>query len=184
MPTSLTQKPRRSSRRLPGVKTMRELTETVARPGRVEWIGVRTAHRGPVQALTEAEAIPGVGLAGDHRAKRPASLTAARQVTLIQAEHLPVIAALVGLDGLDPELLRRNLVVSGLNLLAVKNARFRVGEVLLEGSGACHPCSRMEENLGAGGYTAVRGHGGLTARVLEGGRIALGDPVTPLWTPR
>ncbi|WP_407540948.1 MOSC domain-containing protein [Deinococcus radiomollis] len=97
-----------------------------------------------------------------------------RQVTLIQAEHLPVIAALAGLDAVTPGELRRNIVVSGLPLLALKDRRFRIGGVLLEGTGECHPCSRMEEALGPGGYNAVRGHGGITARVLEGGTVVLG----------
>jgi MOSC domain-containing protein YiiM len=74
--------------------------------------------------------------------------------------------------------------VSGLPLLALKDRRFRLGSeaggwVLLEGTGECHPCSRMEEALGAGGYNAVRGHGGITARVLEGGTVAVGMILVP-----
>jgi MOSC domain-containing protein YiiM len=118
--------------------------------------------------------VAGRGLVGDHyRPGRKAS----RQVTLLQAEHLPVIASLLGRGPPDPALLRRNLVVSGVNLLALKGRRFRVGDVLLEGTGYCHPCSRMEEALGYGGYNAMRGHGGLNARVLEGGTIRVGDRV-------
>ena len=150
------------------------------RPGRLEWIGVRAERRGPVRVVPEAIAKAGLGLAGDHYR---AGVKGTRQVTLIQAEHLPVIAALLGLRDLDPGLLRRNLVVSGINLLALKGIRFRIGPVLLEGTGLCHPCSRMEEVLGPGGYNAMRGHGGLTARILEGGVLHLGDSVVALTAP-
>jgi MOSC domain-containing protein YiiM len=75
-------------------------------------------------------------------------------------------------------MLRRNLVVRGVNLLALKGKRFRLGTALLEHSGECHPCSRMEDVFGPGGYNAVRGHGGITARVIEGGAIGLGDALT------
>ncbi|TNM71334.1 MOSC domain-containing protein [Deinococcus radiopugnans ATCC 19172] len=184
-----------------GVKTIQELRATFPRPGRVDWLGLRPARRVTPVRVSEVEAHPLVGLLGDHGKTAPARLTALsgeleaaprpsnpaipggpgrRQVTLIQAEHLPVIAALAGLEAVTPELLRRNIVVSGVALLALKDARFRIGEVVLEGTGECHPCSRMEENLGEGGYNAVRGHGGLTARVIVGGVIHEGDAVTPL----
>ncbi|MDO4263630.1 MAG: MOSC domain-containing protein [Deinococcus sp.] len=185
--------------------TMSQLRAHLPRPGRLEWIGLRTARRQPVLGVSEAEIHPLVGVLGDHGKVAPPRLRALggektpgsgpepapsspvraergkRQVTLIQAEHLPVIAALAGLESgaVTPELLRRNLLVSGLPLLALKDRRFWVGEVLLEGTGECHPCSRMEENLGAGGYNAVRGHGGITARVIAGGVVQVGDTVRP-----
>ncbi len=116
---------------------------------------------------------PGTGLEGDHHSR---SGRGKRQVTLIQAEHIAVMANLIGRE-VRPEELRRNLVVSGINLAALKGVRFRVGEALLEGTGPCHPCSRMEENLGPGGLNAMRGHGGLTAIVLEGATLRVGDAV-------
>jgi MOSC domain-containing protein YiiM len=101
-------------------------------------------------------------------------------VTLVQAEHLPVIARFCGLDTLDPAILRRNIVVSGLNLLALRGVRFRLGTALLEGTGPCAPCSKMERALGPGAYNALRGHGGLTARVLDIGYVTVGDAVEAL----
>ena len=143
------------------------------RTGRVEWIGVRPARREPVCPCDAVLAEIGTGLIGD----RYAGGSGTRAVTLIQSEHLSVVAALMGVEAVDPAMLRRNLVISGVNLAALKGRQLQVGEALLEGTGLYHPCSRMEEVLGPGGLNAMRGHGGLTARVLRGGWIRLGDAV-------
>jgi MOSC domain-containing protein YiiM len=143
------------------------------RPGRVRWIGLRPARDVPMRTVDSADAVAGKGLRGD----RYATGNGKRGVTLIQAEHLPVIAALAGHADLEPALLRRNLVVAGIPLIALKGRRFRIGEVLCEGTGSCDPCSRMEAALGHGGYNAMRGHGGLCARILEGGTLRVGDAV-------
>jgi MOSC domain-containing protein YiiM len=124
--------------------------------------------------LKTVRLLPNQGLEGDRFKGRIGS---ARQVTLIQKEHLDVIAACLHRESLSPVFLRRNLVVSGINLLALKDKAFRVGEALLEFSGLCHPCSKMEIQLGAGGYNAMRGHGGITARVLEPGDVGIGNGV-------
>ena len=154
---------------------LRDLFEVPQRPGTVQWIGLRPARRlSPLQPA-EVNAIAGRGLEGD-RYDNPGG---ARQVSLIQAEHVTAVAAFLGRESLAPALLRRNLLIGGINLLALKDRRFRVGEALLEWSGLCHPCSRMEEVLGPGGYNAMRGHGGIIARVLESGRIAVGSEVLP-----
>jgi MOSC domain-containing protein YiiM len=102
-----------------------------------------------MREMTEAEAVAGKGLIGD----RYASESGKRGVTLIQAEHLPVIAALSGHASVLPSLLRRNVVVSGLPLIALKDRRFRIGEVVLEGTDECDPCSNMEKALGPAGST-------------------------------
>lgn len=143
------------------------------RAGTVRWIGLRPARDVPMRAVDSAEAVAGKGLHGD----RYGSSSGKRGVTLIQAEHLPAIAALAGLAVVGPAILRRNLVVAGLPLIALKGRRFRIGEVLCEGTAPCDPCSRMELALGAGGYNAMRGHGGLCARILQGGTLRVGDAV-------
>ena len=155
-------------------QSMAQLLQTLPQTGQVIWIGLRTVRRAPMTVKGEVRATPEEGLVGDHYAGK---YNTNRQVTLIQAEHLATIASYVGLSELEPSILRRNIVVKGLNLLALKDKKFRIGEALLEMTGACHPCSRMEEALGPGGYNAVRGHGGITARVLEGGLIRIGDAV-------
>lgn len=155
---------------------LRELVNVFPDSGQVTWIGVRPERRVAPQSRPEVTADPAHGLSGDHYRGGPAGK---RQVTLIMAEHLDAVAALLGRDRIDPAMTRRNIVVRGINLTALHNRRFRLGNVLLEGTGFCHPCSRMEENLGPGGYNALRGHGGITARILEGGAIRVGDKVVP-----
>lgn len=152
------------------------LMATLPRAGAVQWIGVRPARDVPMVATDRVQARAGGGLTGD----RYAGGSGKRGLTLIQAEHLPVIATLAGLAAVEAATLRRNVVVSGIALVALKQRRFRIGEVVLEGTGPCDPCSRMEDALGAGGYNAMRGHGGLCARIIEGGSFAVGDAVVPL----
>ncbi|MCU0449742.1 MAG: MOSC domain-containing protein [Bernardetiaceae bacterium] len=153
---------------------IKELLNSLPQQGQLTAITVRPARAAWPQNVEQIEAQPGRGLLGDHFS---GNLESKRQVTLIQAEHLVAVASMLGLPQVDVRLTRRNLVVQGINLLALKEKYFWVGPVLLETTGLCHPCSRMEANLGPGGYNAMRGHGGLTARVLRDGLLRLGDPV-------
>ncbi|KAF1702476.1 MOSC domain-containing protein [Pseudoxanthomonas suwonensis] len=162
--------------RPPADSPLGQLMSTLPRPGRVEWIGLRPARGVAMREVESAEAAVGAGLAGD----RYKGGSGKRDVTLIQAEHLPVIAALAGHAAVAPATLRRNLVVSGIPLVALKGRRFRIGEVVLEGTAPCDPCSRMEDALGPGGFNAMRGHGGLCARIVSGGTLRVGDAVVAL----
>ena len=150
------------------------------RPGIVTWIGLRPARRQTLTEVAQAVLDPEEGLIGDHYRNHTSR---SRQVTLIQTEHLAAIAAYLGLPPLEPGLLRRNIIVSGLNLHALKDRSFHLGSATLQATGECHPCSRMEEILGPGGYNAVRAHGGITARILRGGTVKPGDAISRAEAP-
>lgn len=153
------------------MESIASLISRHAKDGRLDWIGLRPVRLEPVEPVARG-VVTEDGLQGDHgRAGK-------RAVTLIQAEHLPVIAALVGREAVDPTLLRRNLVISGINLAALRGRPVRIGDVVLQITGPCAPCSRMEAALGHGGYNAMRGHGGWCADVVRPGEFALGDPVS------
>ncbi|MEQ8707202.1 MAG: MOSC domain-containing protein [Phaeodactylibacter sp.] len=153
---------------------LKELQSYVPQTGRISWLGKRPEKRSPLVPCEAIRITPDGGIEGDHYSRKGGK----RQVTLIQEEHLHAVGAMLGQDGIDPALTRRNLVVSGINLLSLLKRQVQIGaEVVLEVTGHCHPCSRMEDNLGDGGYSAMRGHGGVTASVVKGGVIRLGDTV-------
>ena len=143
--------------------------------GRLEWIGVRPARRAGMIEPETVQAIAGLGLDGDHRvSKTPGS---ARQVTLISREFIGQIAHYLGRDAVSPSILRRNLVISGINLNALRRQQFTIGTAVFEATALCHPCSRMESALGEGGVAAMIGHGGVCAKILSSGVISVGDDV-------
>ncbi len=160
-----------------------ELLGDFAGSGRLEAILLRPARDVWPVAVQEATALAGLGLAGD-RASTSRRGGGRRQITVFQAEHLPLIAAWTGHAAIDPATLRRNLVISGINLISGRSPlrdlqiELQIGDtVLLELTGPCDPCSKMARELGPGGYNAMRGHGGMTARVLIGGPLKVGDLV-------
>lgn len=155
------------------MKSIAELVSTNAQSGTLEWIGIRPERRGHMHVLDQVNAQCS-GLEGDHYQSG-----GKRTVSLVQKEHLSVIASFLDHDDdINPCLLRRNLVISGINLLGLRNKKFRIGEAIFEGTGLCAPCSRMEENLGPGGYAAVRGHGGIVAMISKPAIIGIGDTVS------
>jgi MOSC domain-containing protein YiiM len=151
---------------------IKALLDRLPQSGVVTWIGLRPERLALIKITNQVKAQVGKGLVGDRFSGHKHSK---RQVTFFQYEHLAVIASFLGRDSIDPALLRRNIVVRGINLLALKDKKFQLGEAIFEMTGQCHPCSRMEEALGEGGYNAMRGHGGITARIVRSGLISIGD---------
>lgn len=150
-----------------------ELQNTFSQPGVIVSICTRPERLAPVVFHQSIIAVENKGLEGDRYQG-----SGNRQVTLIAYENLQAVAAFLGKQ-VSPGDVRRNIVVKGINLIALKGKQFRVGDALLEYTGECHPCSRMETNLGTGGYNAMRGNGGITARIIASGLIKLGDKVSP-----
>jgi MOSC domain-containing protein YiiM len=154
--------------------------------GRVVAIVLRPEREVPALSVSSAHAVPGRGLLGDRRALRERTEASARrrEVTLFQAEHLALLASWSGAAAIDPARVRRNLVIAGVNLIAMRSPFpevelvWRIGDaVRIEVTGPCDPCSGMEEAFGFGGYNALRGHGGMTARIVTGGELHVGDRV-------
>lgn len=161
---------------------MKDLLDILPQQGTIESISIRPKKKAEPVCIDSVQITTDSAIKGDHYNKKDGD----RMVTLIQSEHLAAFANIlkkpalngVEVESIDPTLTRRNIVVSGINLLALHNRKFQIGdEVILEGTGYCQPCSRMEQNLGEGGYNAMRGHGGITAKVIKGGTISKSDRV-------
>ncbi|CAN1516427.1 Molybdenum cofactor sulfurase, C-terminal [Spirosomataceae bacterium] len=155
-------------------KPFLSLFENFSQVGEVMWVGLRPASRKAIKEVLEVN-VTETGLEGDRATKNSPSNK--RQVTLIQHEHLAAAASFLGKESIDPNLTRRNVVVKEMNINALKGRKFNIGTAVLEMTGFCYPCSRMEENLGVGGFNAMRGHGGITCRVIKVGKIKIGDKV-------
>ena len=155
---------------------------TESRVGTVERIHVASGTGGDPESRTAVEAVADRGLRGDRYFDgdgiyNEQSDLEPSDVTLIEAEALEAAAADLGVD-LDAGAHRRNVTTRGVDLASLVGERFRVGEAVVEGTGHCEPCGYMadlaEESDAA---DALDGRGGLDARIVESGAVAVGDEV-------
>jgi len=101
------------------------------------------------------------------------------QVTFFAWETLLAAREKFGLPALLPAVFRRNVVVEGLDLNGMLERRFTLGGVEFEGTGEARPCHWMNSVVAPGAEDWLMGCGGLRAKVLSDGALAVG-PVE-LW---
>lgn len=151
--------------------------------GRLEHIHVADSGGAPMRALGEALAVAGRGIEGDRYCLATGTYSVKpgpdRQLTLIEAEVLAALARDHDI-ALAPHEHRRNLTVSGAPLGHLVGRRFRVGPVVLEAVRLNQPCKWLEKLTGKPVHAPLLNRSGLNCRVLEGGPLRPGDPVTPL----
>ena len=149
----------------------------VTAAGTVVAIVLAPAAEAPLRSVEVAEAIAGRGLRGDRYADGAGTFSAGggrgRDLTLVAAEVLEDV-------GLEPVESRRNLVVRGVDLDALRGRRFRVGAVECLGQRRCEPCAHLERLTRPGVLRALVHRGGLRADILRGGELRVGDPVEAL----
>ena len=152
------------------------------RTGSVERIHVAPATGGDPEPRESVEAVAGRGIEGDRYFRGEGIYNEAEDlepsdITLIEAEAIAAAAADYGVE-FESGGHRRNVTTRGVALNHLVGERFRVGEAILEGTGLCEPCGYMESLAGESDAAAALEHrGGLDARIVESGRIRLGDDV-------
>jgi len=131
--------------------------------------------------VSEVHAITGHGLAGDRYASDNGHWrrTDACEVTLVDAAELLIAECRSGIVFSNGEH-RRNLVVDGIPLAAMRNRRIRIGEALFAFHRLRPPCGYLERLLEPGASKALGRAAGIGLRVLEGGPIRIGDRVQVL----
>lgn len=147
-------------------------------PGIVLALHVAPRRGTPVEQVAQVELRAGEGVVGDRHYRRGAARSRARALTLVAAEDLEAVAQ-AGLP-IAAAATRRQVLVRGVDLSTLVGRRFRLGSALAEGSGPCAPCAHLEALVGPGVERALQGRAGITARILEGGTVAVGDALQPL----
>lgn len=147
--------------------------------GTVESIHVASAARASMQALNEAQAIPGAGLDGDRYALRRGTFYKPEpdfELTLIEAEAVEALRRDYAI-AFTPGEMRRNVVTRGVPLNHLVGCVFYLGEVKIRGLRLCEPCGHLQELLGQPVIKGLRHRGGLRAQILSPGTIRVGDAV-------
>jgi MOSC domain-containing protein YiiM len=147
--------------------------------GVVEEIYVAPKGSAQMERVEEVRTIEGCGIEGDRYCEGTGFWTPygdVCEVTLIESEDLDHIENELGLRVRGGEH-RRNIVTRGVKLGDLRRKRFRIGEVLLEYDRPRPPCRHVQDLSEPGMTRALRGRGGICARVLEGGVIRARDEI-------
>ncbi|HEY8521287.1 MAG TPA: MOSC domain-containing protein [Gammaproteobacteria bacterium] len=146
--------------------------------GRIEHIFIAPERGARCEAVESVEAIADTGLKGDRYSDAKNRKDPGQQVTLIELEQIESFVRETGL-AMDPSAPRRNLVTRGVELNALVGRRFRVGECELEGVELCEPCTKWARNTHKEVVRFFVHRGGLNARIVRGGVIAVGSSMSP-----
>ncbi len=150
------------------------LSESLSSPpaiGRIAGIAVKTARRGPMRPIDEAEAVVGGGITEDLRPSPK------RGITLLSREQWDEATAELGVE-LSWLTRRANVLVEGLRMGGLIGRRVRLGTVELLIRGETTPCKMMDgQHSGLREALAPDCRAGVYGQVLRAGRFRVGDPV-------
>ena len=141
--------------------------------GSIVSIRLCVGHREPMKSVESADMVAGYGIEGDRHATAKGPRTR-RQVLLMDAETL-------GDFGLAGGQTRENVTTRGIDLHALPaGSRLALGdEAVVEITGFCDPCGRMDE-IRDGLREAMVDRRGMLATVIVGGSVKVGDAARAL----
>lgn len=136
----------------------------------------------PLVEVEKIECIAGRGIRGDRFYDYRDDYKG--QITFFSLEVFERLAAHFGLADKSPGALRRNVIVSGINLNDLIGEEFSIQDVRLRGTAHCKPCYWMDQAIAPGAEDFLRGNGGLRAQIVTDGVISVGDARLMLTAPR
>jgi MOSC domain-containing protein YiiM len=147
--------------------------------GMVEEIFVTSEGSGAMERVEEVRTIEGCGIEGDRYCEGTGFWTPygdVCEVTLIESEDLDYIEGELGIRVKSGEH-RRNIVTRGIRLNDLRRKRFRIGETVLEYDRPRPPCRHVQDLTEPGMTRALKGRGGICARVVQGGMLRAQDAI-------
>jgi MOSC domain-containing protein YiiM len=147
--------------------------------GVVEGIYVTGKGSAAMGRVEEVRTVAGCGIEGDRYCAGTGYWTRygdVCEVTLIEGEDLDYIENELGISVKNGEH-RRNIITRGIRLGDLRRKKFHVGETVLEYDRP-RPPGRHVQDLSEPGMTrALRGRGGICARVVQAGSIKVRDTI-------
>lgn len=119
--------------------------------------------------VSSVECVAGSGLRGDRFFDFKTNYKG--QVTFFDFTVYEDLCAEFGVHGVGPDVFRRNVVVSGVDLNALIGEPFEVQGVQFVGTQEAAPCYWMNQAFHEGAEQAMRGRGGLRAKILTTGLL-------------
>lgn len=125
-----------------------------------------------MQSVDRVECVAGKGLRGDRFFAYKDHYKG--QVTFFSKEILDSVFEHVGAVNRAPWAMRRNVMVSGIDLNSLIDREFEIGGIRFAGTEECAPCRWMDRSIGEGAREFLQGNGGLRARILSDGVLSRG----------
>lgn len=135
----------------------------------------------PLVETPEIECVAGHGIRGDRFFDFRDDYKG--QITFFAREVFDELSRAFGLTSKSVGVLRRNLIVSGIELNELIEADFTLQGVHFRGTAHCRPCYWMNTAFAQGAEEFLAQRGGLRARILTDGRIRLGEAQLEILQP-
>ena len=135
----------------------------------------------PLVEVEQVECVAGSGIRGDRFYDYRDEYKG--QITFFSLEVFDRLAEHFVLTNKSPGALRRNVIVSGVELNDLIGEEFSIQGVRLRGTAHCKPCYWLDQAVAPGTEEFLQGNGGLRAQILTDGVIAVGDAQLVLSAP-